>query len=725
MNRRLPLLSVLFLLSSIFSISNAQILTATILQGDTIYICSGSTIQIDGSATGGTAPYVHWWTGSQGFASSGASTTLTPIANMTLIYNVTDSLGNTASDTLALMLKPVPNITLPPSTGACINSYINTITFSSSTPGATFNWTNSNPAIGIPASGTGTIPSFLATVAGIATITVTPTANGCSGTPSSFSLTIAALPTATINVDPDTICAGSAAQISISLAQPGCTFNWAPHSGLSSWVGNPVFASPATSTVYTLTLANSMGCTSTSTTVVYVLNCPKTVTGSVFHDDNHDGIRNIGETGAADLMIKCMPDGLYAFTDTNGFYSMATTSNPQTITLPTPPLFNILTPSSHTASFTAGQPTDSLNDFALYALPNIRDLAVTLTEVSQPSSISNAGMYINYANNGTDTLNAMVRLIRDTQTTLISATPAPSVVLVDTLTWNLAPLLPHSNGGILATFGFPANTPLGTILHTTVMILPVSGDTLPDNNTDTLDQVVAMSYDPNDKTVSPSGPLTSEQVLAAEPLTYTVRFQNTGTAPAVNIVIKDTISGLLNFESVEMIAASHPYTLQTNGNKLLTWTFNNINLPDSNANEAQSHGFVKYRIRPLPTLSGEDTIKNTAYIYFDYNAPVATNTVMSYLESIITGITGAALPEAVRIYPNPAGDEITIEYDLNGTCIVKLYDIAGALHLNATLNSASGKEKINLSALKNGFYLFTVAGTDGQCVKTGKLILER
>ncbi len=73
--------------------------------------------------------------------------------------------------------------------------------FSSTPSGANYTWTNSNTAIGLASSGTGNVPSYTATNSSsapiTATITVTPSISGCTGTPSSYSITVE--PTATIS----------------------------------------------------------------------------------------------------------------------------------------------------------------------------------------------------------------------------------------------------------------------------------------------------------------------------------------------------------------------------------------------------------------------------------------------------------------------------------------------------------------------------------------------
>ncbi len=72
--------------------------------------------------------------------------------------------------------------------------------------GTGYEWTNSNPSIGLDASGTGNIPSFTAINTGsipvVATITVTPkyTFNGvtCTGLPTSFTFTVNPAPTLSV-----------------------------------------------------------------------------------------------------------------------------------------------------------------------------------------------------------------------------------------------------------------------------------------------------------------------------------------------------------------------------------------------------------------------------------------------------------------------------------------------------------------------------------------------
>ncbi|MBX2892443.1 MAG: hypothetical protein KF734_16065 [Saprospiraceae bacterium] len=63
----------------------------------------------------------------------------------------------------------------------------------SGSPGATFAWTNDNPAIGLPASGSGSLIAFTAPnlpATQTATVTVTPTRVTCPGEPVTFQITV-------------------------------------------------------------------------------------------------------------------------------------------------------------------------------------------------------------------------------------------------------------------------------------------------------------------------------------------------------------------------------------------------------------------------------------------------------------------------------------------------------------------------------------------------------
>lgn len=183
--------------------------------------------------------------------------------------------------TFLITVNPTPPVTVPGNQVYCNGSSIptGTISFTSTVPGVTFNWTNSNPSIGLSASGTGnSLPTFVATNAtttgATATITVSASLNGCSGVPNTF--TILVNPTPVLSVPVNKIyCHGTlvpAATLSFSSTVTGTTYSWTNSNtsiGLAAnGLGNslPLFTATNTGTVAqtaTITvIATANSCTS-------------------------------------------------------------------------------------------------------------------------------------------------------------------------------------------------------------------------------------------------------------------------------------------------------------------------------------------------------------------------------------------------------------------------------------------------------------------------------
>src|SRR4029079_6385049 len=95
--------------------------------------------------------------------------------------------------------------------------------------GTTFSW-SSSINVGSGTSGAGDIGAYTAANAGTtpvtATVTVTPTANGCVGTPETFTVTVNH--TATVNTVANRTHCNGASGTAISFSGPvsGTTFSW-------------------------------------------------------------------------------------------------------------------------------------------------------------------------------------------------------------------------------------------------------------------------------------------------------------------------------------------------------------------------------------------------------------------------------------------------------------------------------------------------------------------
>ncbi len=145
--------------------------------------------------------------------------------------------------------------------------------------------------------------------------------------------------------------------------------------------------------------------------------------------------------------------------------------------------------------------------------------------------------------------------------------------------------------------------------------------------------LVTCAYDPNDKTlITPHNQYENYVHEDTEDLTYRIRFQNTGNAPAQNVRIKDNIN-LEHFDlsSFTPLSSSHDYYTLIDPSGEIEFVFNNIYLPDSSADFEGSQGEVYFRIRLREELQAGDPFENFAEIYFDNNPPIITNTTTNSL----------------------------------------------------------------------------------------------
>lgn len=243
--------------------------------------------------------------------------------------------------------------------------------------------------------------------------------------------------------------------------------------------------------------------------------------------------------------------------------------------------------------------------------------------------------------------------------------------------------------------------------------------------------MVTNSLDPNDKQVFPTGWGTGGNVEPGTEFKYTVRFQNTGSDTAFKVVLIDTLDADLDIASLQIGNASHNYSFKVSGKgrPVLTWTFNNILLPDSNTNEEKSHGFVSYSVRPKAGLTLGTRLENFADIYFDFNDPIRTNTTVNtlwqptYTPGVLDTVfvTESKKPMAERdlsIYPNPTKGKMELNSPKAGW--LTLYSTKGDVVLKTRIEA--GGNIFNFTQIPKGLYLAKFQFTEGLMSK--KIILE-
>jgi uncharacterized repeat protein (TIGR01451 family) len=263
---------------------------------------------------------------------------------------------------------------------------------------------------------------------------------------------------------------------------------------------------------------------------------------------------------------------------------------------------------------------------------------------------------------------------------------------------------------------------IGDTIRNIAWISPNETDNNPNDNMDTVQQVIVCAYDPNDKQVSPLGYGEEHFITHGERLTYTIRFQNTGTDTAFFVMIRDTINQNLDLNTFNLDAFSHPVSTNIREGNELAFTFNSIILPDSIANEPESHGFVQYSISPKAGLDDLTEVTNKAYIYFDYNPAIETNaTSNQYISIIPVDVPLNSIGQAIiNVYPNPAQNELIIDTDIDGLKSIKIIDTSGKTIIDET--SYDNYIKQDISSLENGVYIIIVNNSEEQYI--GKIIKQ-
>ena len=436
-----------------------------------------------------------------------------------------------------------------------------------------------------------------------------------------------------------------------------------------------------------------------------------TVKGKLFYDYNNNGQQDAGEDPFINTFITSEKRGsLNGWFSTDGRFQYTV----DTGALVTKPLINhpyyTINPATLTTSHTTYGNTDSVA-FAVVPLPGITDLSVSLGAQSpQRPGFANQ-LYLVITNNGTKVIhNAVVGIRPDPKMIITAHDSAGFSRTQDTLFWQFNNLEPRKSKTVTISTRNPAPPAMvigDSLLHY-ILARPFSDDSTDADNRDTVRQNIIGSFDPNNKLDDVGGILYNDRYTSGDQLLYTINFQNTGTDTAFTVVIRDTLTSLFNIQSLQMVSASHPYTLGITGNRL-QWTFKDILLVDSTTNEPKSHGYVMFRIKPKAGLNVNQVLFNSASIYFDYNLPVLTNknevkiSVRPLAKPILANLSSAYCKKPGTLQGKVMNPPVQ---NSGVTMLVKLDNTVLPVAADSTFN-------FDVSSLTAGVHLISVRYTQG------------
>jgi hypothetical protein len=247
---------------------------------------------------------------------------------------------------------------------------------------------------------------------------------------------------------------------------------------------------------------------------------------------------------------------------------------------------------------------------------------------------------------------------------------------------------------------------LGDTVNTKYTVTPITGDAYPANNVVIRCDTVRAAYDPNAKSVTPTGAIT-----AGTRLEYMLQFENDGNDTAYNIHILDTLSGYLDVNTLQLITSTHAVNVLSYtkwGNNILKFDFPDIRLPDSSHHD-YCRGAVVFSINAKTTLSPGTTISNRVGIFFDTNPVVMTNTVYSSIP-LPTSVNNMQMMP-VELYPNPVKDVLNVRIPDGAYSKATIYNVLG--QAVSTHEAHSGTQSLDVQALSPGIYYLSLKGAAG------------
>jgi hypothetical protein len=211
-----------------------------------------------------------------------------------------------------------------------------------------------------------------------------------------------------------------------------------------------------------------------------------------------------------------------------------------------------------------------------------------------------------------------------------------------------------------------------------------------------------------------------------------VRFQNTGNDTAFKVVVKDTLDKDLDLSTLSIEGSSHRYvyTLSGKNQAVLTFSFYNINLPDSTTDRVGSNGYIQYSIAAKANLAKGTNISNRAAIYFDFNSAILTNTTTNTMQdtvmtdrslirnmlktangyTLVSTVTEQAESKQVKtkfeLHPNPSNGTVYL-FTGKGTSKYCITDLSGK-PMQEGQTDESGDVALHLEHLPEGMYLVGV-----------------
>lgn len=449
-----------------------------------------------------------------------------------------------------------------------------------------------------------------------------------------------------------------------------------------------------------------------------------TVTGTVRFDMDNNGCSSTDTAlpNSVRLNITDSTVGSGTFPTTDGSYTLYTLTGANTLTtsLENPSYFNI-DPTNATSNFSTLGNTQT-QDFCITANGVHNDLEVVLMPITTARPGFDATYKLVLRNKGNQSLSSWTGLLLNyeaSKMSFVSSSITVNTAVAGQLEMGYS-INPFETVTILFTFHINSPTDtmpvnIGDILHFNSTISIVNDENIADN-TFNYNQTVVGSFDPNSIECLEGNSL--DPIEIGNYLHYAVNFENTGTYEAQNVVVKDVIdTSKYDMNTLQIMDSSNPMYVRITNN-VVEFIFQNIHLAASSGNPpVGGHGTILFKIKSKNNLVAGDYVEKTADIFFDYNAPIATNVAQTVYTTLSNSIH--TIDASISVYPNPTNSVININAS-NTIKSIELYDVQGRLLQTKLENNVNSK--IDITNKQNGIYFLKITSDKGS--KVEKIVKE-
>ncbi len=448
-----------------------------------------------------------------------------------------------------------------------------------------------------------------------------------------------------------------------------------------------------------------------------------TICGTVYYDANGNCTQDANEVGMAGVGLRLMPGDIVVYTNENGEYEFEMGIGTYTISQLTSSDYAQICPTSnasHTVNVNAVNSSFCANDFANSSTCILPNLSVSVAPTAHRIGFENL-VAITYRNRG---------VVDASEVTLTITLDGNIVANESTVLWDdyqnnvITYLIGAVPAGSSSTF-YLIDSVLASVVVDTEITISANIDGLEDDCDLSDNSMVSLSrsvgaFDPNDMLVSPEGYIDAGTIL-----TYKIRFQNVGNAAVDQVRVESELPEGLDMNSLELGAVSHPYKFSLREDRKMVWDFEFITLPDSASSMAESQGFIIFKVKSDTDLPDQFKIENNADIYFDFNDPIRTNTVVNIIGEAPNGRPNVS--GTLNVFPNPMFSSTTLEiYNENNSREVireiKVIDNLGRL---VKLKKGLDQDQVQLKReeLIPGYYFLKITGANNK-IYTAKLLIK-